>query len=549
MRPAERVLAVGDAAASVELGDSVDPVLNARVRALDRALAGAPVPGQLETVPGHASLLVLFEPGALPWPAMRDALLARAHATDVDPGGSGTLRVVPTRYGGDDGPDLAWVAARAGLSPQELVRLHGGTEYTALMLGFMPGFAYLGTLAATLETPRLATPRVRVPAGSVAIASRQTGVYPSASPGGWRLLGRTSLRMFDPQLDPPALILPGDRVRFVPSEELPPASPAPAPAAPQAEPVLDVLEPGVLTTVQDLGRRGFRRLGVSWAGALDEPAARAANSLLANEPGAALLECTLGGPRLRFLCATHFAVTGADLGAILQRDDLGAWPVPLGVRTFARPGNELFFERRRAGCRAYLAVAGGVAVPFVLGSRATDLGGGFGGQGGRALQQGDRLAAGAPARRPPTLERWSPPRAAPGPVPLRVVLGPQEQRFETASLARFVSEAYAVAPASNRVGCRLAGPRLEHSGGAEIPSEGMVPGSIQVPPDGQPIVMLADGPTTGGYAKVGTVIGADLPRLAQLVPGIDSVRFEAVSVEEALLARWREPTSPWPRPA
>lgn len=529
-----RVLPVGDAAASVELGDRVDPALNARVRALDRALAEAPIAGQLETVPGHASLLVLFEPGRKSWLERRDELLARAEAMDADPFGAGALRVVPTRYGGDDGPDLAWTAARAGLSAGELVRLHSGTEYTALMLGFMPGFAYLGTLAASLETPRLETPRVRVPAGSVAIAARQTGVYPADSPGGWRLLGRTALRVFDPWRDPPALIQPGDRVRFVPSDEKPPRPPAHALPQPEGAPVLEVLEPGLLTTVQDLGRPGLRRLGVSWAGALDQPAARAANEIVGNDAGAALLECTLSGPRLRFLSATHFAVTGADLGAVLRRDDLGAWRVPLGLRVFARAGNELFFEARRAGCRAYVALAGGIAVPLVLGSRATDLGGGFGGHAGRALQGGDRLGAGAPPRRPPRLDRWCPPEASPGPVRLRVVLGPQQERLAPASLERFVSEPYAVAPASNRVGCRLAGARLEHHGGAEIPSEGMVPGSIQVPPDGQPIVMLADGPTTGGYAKAATVVRADLPRLAQLVPGMDSVRFEAVGVDAAI---------------
>jgi antagonist of KipI len=205
--------------------------------------------------------------------------------------------------------------------------------------------------------------------------------------------------------------------------------------------------------------------------------------------------------------------------------------LPLGLRIFARAGNVLWFRERRSGCRAYVALAGGVAVPVVLGSRSTDLGSGFGGHAGRALRSGDRLPVGAPPRGTPAGGRWEAP--TPAPVTLRVVLGPQDDAFELASLARFLTESYAVGAASNRVGCRLAGTRLAHRGAAEIPSEGMVPGSIQVPPDGQLIVMLADGPTTGGYAKVATVVSADLPRLAQLVPGADSVRFEAVSVEEA----------------
>lgn len=529
-----RVLAVGDAAVCVELGDTIDPELNARVRALDRALAEAPLRGQLETVPSYRSLLVSYDPHAIGFDELRHALLERAHRPLADGSPLGTLRKIPTRYGGADGPDLGRVAARLGLTENQVVRLHGSSEYTALMLGFMPGFAYLGTLDEALDTPRLETPRVRVPAGSVAIAARQTAIYPAASPGGWNLLGRTSLRLFDPQLDPPALILPGDRVRFVQTDELPepaPQVPATLPGGPGA---LEVLEPGLLTTIQDMGRRGFRRLGVCWAGALDAPAARAANALVGNDGSDAVLECTLTSPRLRFLSATHFALTGADLGAVLHRQDLGAWTVPLGMRVLARPGNELAFTERRWGCRAYLAVAGGLAVPHVLGSRSTDLGSGFGGLGGRALKSGDRLSLGPAAqRRPPVLEQWRPSQNAPGPVRLRVVLGPQDDRIEATSLTRFLSEPYAVGVASNRVGCRLAGPRLEAVGSAEIVSDGMLPGSIQVPPDGQPIVMLADSPTTGGYPKLATVASADLPRLAQLVPGADSVRFEAVTVEEA----------------
>jgi KipI family sensor histidine kinase inhibitor len=525
-----RVLAVGDAAACVELGDAIDPALSARVLALGRALAAEPLPGQIETVPTYRSLLVFFEPGRADWPVLRDHLLGRAATAGAQPGEPGALHTVPTRYGGEDGPDLASVAQRLGIGEDDLVRLHGASEYTALMLGFMPGFAYLGNLDQRLETPRLSTPRVRVPAGSVAIAARQTGIYPSVSPGGWNLIGRASRRLFDPLRDPPALILPGDRVRFVASgERLEPEPSAPA-LAPSGPASIEVLEPGLLTSIQDLGRRGYRRLGVGGAGALDAPAARAANALVGNDPSDALLECTLAGPRLRFLTATHFAVTGADLGALLYRTDLGAWPVPLGRRVLARPGNELAFTGRQRGCRAYVAFAGGLDVPIVLGSRSTDLGGGFGGFAGRPLKRGDHVGLGSARQRAAEIELWLPAQAATAPARVRVVLGPQDERIDPASLERFLSEPYAVGAASNRVGCRLEGPRLAHRGGAEILSDGMAPGSIQVPPDGQPIVMLADGPTTGGYPKIATVVSADLPLLAQLVPGADSVRFEPVSL-------------------
>jgi KipI family sensor histidine kinase inhibitor len=533
LTPAPRVLPLGDGAACVELGDTIDAGLNARVRALDRALAEAPVPGQLETVPTYRSLLVFYEPRLVSWSELRSALAGRAAAAGSMSGAPGGRHVIPTRYGGEEGPDLAPLAARLGLTPNEAVALHAGSEYTAFMLGFMPGFAYLGLLDAALESPRLATPRVRVPAGSVAIAGRQTAVYPAASPGGWNLIGRASQRLFDPRLEPPALIQPGDRVRFAPTSELPETAAWAPPTPPETPAALEVLQPGLLTTIQDHGRRGFRRLGACWAGALDAPAAEAANELVGNDALAAVLECTLTGPRLRFLATTHFAVTGADLGAVLHRPDLGAWDVPPGRRLLARAGSELAFHERRRGCRAYLAFGGGLAVPPVLGSRSTDLGSGFGGLEGRALRRGDRLWLGPDPLRAPRLERWDPPEHATRPLRVRVVLGPQQERIEAASLARLLSEPYAVGAASNRVGCRLQGPRLAHSGSAEIVSDGMAPGSIQVPPDGLPIVMLADAPTTGGYPKPATVVSADLPLLAQLVPGVDSVRFEAVSLEEA----------------
>jgi antagonist of KipI len=441
------------------------------------------------------------------------------------------------------------------------------------MVGFIAGFAYLGPLPAPLEMPRRPTPRVRVPAGSVAVAGRQTGIYPVALPGGWNLIGRTSIRLFDPLGDPPCLIQAGDRVRFVRVDELPPPEP-PRPSPPRTSPpAVEVLQAGLLTTVQDEGRLGWWRAGVSGSGAMDGPALRAANQLVGNPPGAAGLECTVAGPHLRFLVTTHFAVTGGDLSPVLQRDDLGAWPVPPGAPVLARAGNVLSFGGRRSGCRAYVGLAGGIDVPLMLGSRSTDLAAGFGGMDGRALRAGDLVCLGrqgkggsggtgespqleerAPRGRPaPPLEErarmaarlhYVEPRqrdlAMLGPhsaraddVTVRVVLGPQDDHFPAHALTAFLGEAYALAPESDRVGCRLRGPRLEHRGAAEIVTDGMVPGCVQVPPDGQPIVMMAGGPTTGGYPKIATVVSGDLPALAQLLPGEGRVRFRPVSVEEA----------------
>lgn len=501
------------------------------MRALDAVLRERPFAGLLEAVPSYRSLLVCFDPARAELPGVREELLRLANRPARPPDAPPARHVVPMRYGGEDGPDLEAVARRLGRSAAELVRRHAASECTAFLLGFMPGFAYLGMLPAELDVPRLSTPRPRVPAGSVAIAGRQAGIYPTASPGGWNLIGRTSLRLFNPHSERPALIEPGDRVRFEAVEELPETADIDVPLHQLREPAIEVLAAGLLTTVQDLGRRGYRRLGVGRSGAADPLALLAANGALGNLRDAAGLECTVAGPSLRFLRPTRFAVAGADLGAVLERDDLGAWPVPLGVAVLARPGNLLRFTERRRGVRGYVAFAGGLDVPLVLGARSTDLGAGFGGHAGRALRAGDVLGVVAGAGQTPHPTAASAPPET-GVVTLRVVLGPQADAFGEAARERFLGETWSVGATSDRIGCRLSGARLAHRGAAEIVTDGMLPGCVQVPPDGQPIVMLADCPTTGGYPKIATVVDADIGRLAQLLPGEGHVRFSRV-VHEA----------------
>jgi KipI family sensor histidine kinase inhibitor len=210
----------GDAAVAVSFEQRIDPAINAAVHALAGLLRGA-TEGLGEPVPGYASLLVPFDPLALE-PASVESLvreaLATLHATPVADDEVGTSPVeIVVRYGGEDGPDLAEVARSLGLTPEQVVELHASVVYRAYLLGFAPGFAYLGELPAELELPRRPTPRQRVPAGSVAIAGRQTAVYPLATPGGWHLIGRTDARLWDPARDRPALIGAGQRVRFVPA--------------------------------------------------------------------------------------------------------------------------------------------------------------------------------------------------------------------------------------------------------------------------------------------------------------------------------------------
>jgi biotin-dependent carboxylase-like uncharacterized protein len=300
---------------------------------------------------------------------------------------------------------------------------------------------------------------------------------------------------------------------------------------------LEVLSGGALATVQDEGRPGAARHGVPRGGAMDRFALWAANLLLGNPPGAAAIEVTAGGAAFAVLRPTLLAVTGADLGATLGGAPLAPWTAAL-----ARKGAVLALPARRGGwgARAYLALGGGVDVPPVLGSRSTHLSGGFGGFQGRPLRPGDVIAAagggGDPLRA--AGRRWpADARPAYGPAPLlRVAPGPHDEHFAPGALAGLAGVRLRVGASSNRMGYRLEGARLAEAGRVSLPSLGVAPGVIQVPPDGAPILLMADAQTTGGYPILGVVAAADLPLAAQLLPG-DELRLAPVGREEAVAAR------------
>jgi len=205
---------LGDSALLVHLGEAIDPAVNARVHALDARLSAGPHAQALETVPAFATLLIHYDPLAVRYSDIRDWIHAALEEIQSTPPTLGRLREIPVRYGGELGPDLAWVAAHQGLSTAEVVHMHTSQTYTVYMMGFTPGFPYLGKLPRALVAPRLESPRLRVPAGSVGIAGEQTGIYPIDSPGGWRLIGWTALQLLDPSGVEPFLLAPGDEVRF-----------------------------------------------------------------------------------------------------------------------------------------------------------------------------------------------------------------------------------------------------------------------------------------------------------------------------------------------
>ena len=306
-----------------------------------------------------------------------------------------------------------------------------------------------------------------------------------------------------------------------------------------------MLRPGLLASVQDLGRYGHRQQGICPGGALDALGLTLANRLVGNCDGAAGLELTLGGCEIRFEAPTRIALAGDDFGARLDGAPLWpCWSVPVQAGQVLRlgPANEW---SAKTGLRSWLAVAGGVDVPPVIGSRSTDLKAGFGGYLGRALKKGDRLSLGAPsldaarqARRAFGLRPLDWEQDADGAVVLRVMPGPEFEQFTLAARDQLWSAAWRITPQSNRMGDRLEGPELKRKRNADMLSSAVIPGTIQVPPSGQPIILMGDAQTTGGYPRIGAVIRADLWKLAR-APLNGRLRLAEVDAAAALQA-WAE---------
>lgn len=294
--------------------------------------------------------------------------------------------------------------------------------------------------------------------------------------------------------------------------------------------MLEIIEPGLLTTIQDQGISGYKTLGIAEGGAMDRVSFVIANRLVGNPDKAAVLEITLVGPGIRFLGATWCALGGADLSA-----QLNGSPVPPNRAFHAGSGDILSFGPSDFGVRAYLAVQGGIDVPLTLGSRCTYLYAGFGGFEGRSLRKGDVLHAAAPRQEePPALAEPPLEVLVPKNLPstLRVILGPHEDYFAPEAIQTFFSEPYEVTPESNRMGYRLKGPQLTHRETPIVVSTATPLGGIQVPGKGIPVILLRERGTTGGYTQIGCVITRDLDILAQSFAG-DTFRFTHVDVADA----------------
>ncbi len=513
----------------------------AEVMTWHAALTAQPLAGQTSAIAAARTVLLEF---ATP----RDAQRAVETLAGFSPAAAG--QTTPREVTIDviyDGEDLASTAEHLGISTEELINRHTSQAWMAAFGGFAPGFTYCvpadastseGAESFEWNVPRRANPRTAVPAGAVGLAGEFSAVYPRQSPGGWQLLGHTKTPMWDPSAEHPALLNPGDIVRYraVRAEASGAASSnaGSGKAASQhnrtqaailGRPVATLTDAGLLSLVQDRGRPGHGDIGVTRSGALDRASARAANAAVGNSSSAAVIE-NIGGLRITANVDTVLAVTGAE--ATVEVSTRSGHKVP---KALAQPigllaGEELAVRPTGTGARSYVAIRGGLATDTVLDSAASDV---LSGMGPAPLADGDLLKAGRAARTAvdPTILN---PADSTNAATLRCVLGPRHDWFAEQTVRDFLGTSWEISGQSNRIGLRMTGPEgaeLTREHEEELASEGMLPGSIQVPPNGLPVLFLADHPVTGGYPVIATVIPEDMDAAGQLPPG-STVTFRAV---------------------
>ena len=562
------IIESGQDAFLLKFGNSIDEAVNSRIRMFCRELSRTQEcqSGLIEIVPAYCSVTVYFNPLVLSRKNIKDVISQAAEKCGSNASDdTAETHVIPVCYEGGFAPDMENVSNYTHLTKEQIISLHCAQPYLIYMLGFLPGFAYLGGLDKRLHTPRLKTPRTKIPAGSVAIGGEQTGIYPVDSPGGWQIIGRTPVKVFDPERSPQILFKAGDRIQFKPVTEdeflrynsektsLPEcASPSAYLQKPRVvQSGIKIISGGMMTTVQDCGRTGYQKDGVGVSGGMDRISYAAANCIAGNLPGTAVLETTLSGPELQFTLPADFVITGATVAATLDSK-----PVPMYARIHADAGSVLRTGFVSAGLRSYISFTGGILVPEILGSCSTNTKCGLGGFCGRNLKGGDELAIGrvpglyearpyadalnlTPIRGDASyapyaiLKKLTTVRCtSDSPVVLHVLPGPQIRSFPDESVKTFTDSIFTITADCDRMGCRLNGPQIQCRGSTDIISDAVPCGSVQITSSGNPVVMTADRQTTGGYAKIAVVTAVDMPYIAQAVPGT-KIKFDFVTYEEA----------------
>ncbi len=524
-----------ETAITIEWGNSIDDTIHQQVLHVNSLLCQKPFPGFIETVPAYTTLTVYYQPELItaenssPHLFVKNYIENLLRDVSVEKIEEEKIISIPVCYDEEFGYDLDFVTITNNLSKEQVISLHQQHEYTVYMMGFLPGFAYMGKVDDAIATPRKPTPRAIVEEGSVGIAGKQTGIYPLPSPGGWQIIGRTPLCLFDLQKTAPFLFKTGDHVKFYGiskssfyktknEQKL-------VPSIVQEEDNADavIIKPGIFSTIQDTGRYGFQSYGVPISGAMDHTAYCVANALAGNPKNAATIECTMGGLLIQFKKNAVIAITGG--AAAFINDQKIKLYQPLSVSK-----NDLLEIRyNNDGIRTYVAVRGGFAAAIVMTSKSICPRAGI----GNALKKEEGLRFDTFSD--PAAKRVSGNVSIPAyssHAVIRVIPGAEKDWMRPESIHQFDKQKFTLTNQCDRMGYHLNGDALSLSNTTEMLSTAVTKGTIQLTPAGQLIVLMSDCQTSGGYPRVAQVAAVDLPLVAQLKPG-DSIQFTNISFTEA----------------
>lgn len=562
----EMIKDVGDTGLLVSFEQTISTEISTKVLALRSALQASEEKKRgyiQDLVPSYCALLVIYNPQLMSYLDIKRLIinsLSQIGHLEMPQGRQVELSV---DYSVDYGLDQDRIMAHTGLSMQEIIKRHTEQNYQVYMLGFLAGFPYLGGMDQSLATPRLDSPRTAISPGSVGIAGGQTGVYTVTSPGGWNILGRTHHLLFDPSKKDPFLLEAGDRLKFIESNQphLKITGEKTNPLALVADsneidrrPVFEVVQQGMLTTVQDYGRYGYLSFGISSAGVMDKISYRYLLALLEenlnetlSDSSLAVLEWVVTGPILKATADGIIALGGSVEGASINEQAILPWQVYA-----IKAGDLLKLGQVAVGLRGYLAIKGGFLTEVVLGSRSADKQNGLCNQSlekgsyllGRVASEKDFELVGRRCNVPAHLESLKQAVSNQAAVEVGVVFGPQSDYFTEEGITHFLNEAWTTGQQMNRMGIRLDGSPIAMERASDIISDGINLGAIQVSGNQLPMIMLNDRQTVGGYAKIGNVIEADMSLLGQIGPNM-KLRFKAMSVSEAhelLFTAYKKPT-------
>jgi KipI family sensor histidine kinase inhibitor len=555
------VIPLSESALLLSFGNGIDLSVHEKVVSCKKQIEENPFTGFIETVPAYNSLAVYYNPLQIEKTeetiaATVEKIIANKLKTGIqsfNPSFPHSLITIPVCYDDEFGIDLNELSQTLELSKEEIIQLHSITTYKVFMTGFTPGFPYMGIMDEKLITKRKAQPRIKVDAGAVGIAGNQTGIYPSATPGGWNIIGRTPVKLVDTTKANPFLLKAGDEVKFevITKEEFENYAPStglvgresiintirPTRTSDEKNPIIYIEQCGYLSTLQDGGRKCYLQQGVSKGGAMDIYSAKLANILIGNDEDAAVLEITQSPHRFRLLKDTLVAFAGGGL-----QPEVSKQPVSLHQPLFIKKDSIIELKRQLPGFRLYMSVAGGFKALNFLNSTSTDLLIKAGGFEGRALKKEDTLESNASPTimqqqlaavlKTKTEFKFNLNELNLQSQTLRVMPGVEWNYLTTEAQQKIITTAFTVSPQSNRMGYRLKSETMLTAQSFDIISSPVIMGTVQLTSSGELIVLMADAQTVGGYPRVLQVIATDLPLLAQKKPG-DLIQFVIVSLQEA----------------